>query len=482
MYKGQIYLDEQLKAYAAADYYPFHMPGHKRKAFDFENPYKIDITEIEGFDNLHQAEGILLQSQERLSRLYGSKKAYYLVNGSTCGLLSAVGALITPGNSILMARNCHKSIYNAVKIFRLKTKYVYPEFMTCGIQGAITPENVEDVLKKHTNINVVIITSPTYDGIVSDINKIAEIVHKYNAYLIIDEAHGAHFSMNPHFPESAIHQGADVVVQSLHKTLPSFTQTAALHVASERVDCTRIEEMLGIFETSSPSYILMAGIEHCIRLLEESGSELFEDYYKKLERFYLKSRTLKHLRVLTDKDYGLKTGTNVDISKLIISTLHTNINGEMLYRKLLDKYHLQMEMYSAQYVLAMTSIMDTEEGFFRLIQALQEIDEELSFQEMENFTFKENKSFLQKIYAEREKVLEIADIENKDLDNTDVLYCEGKICAEYIYLYPPGIPMIVPGEVITHDLIKILDKCRQMHLCVQGTKDKQYRKILTVAQ
>ena len=483
-YKEYEDLYERLAAYAKMNYYPFHMPGHKRSDLNFMNPYKIDLTEIDGFDNLHHAEEILLNSQKRLEKIYHSKKSYYLINGSTCGLLSAIGALVKANDRIVIARNCHKSVYNAVKLFRLKVEYVYPEIMKCGIQGKINPEQIEDTLKKYQDTKLVVITSPTYDGIVSDIRKIADIVHKYHAYLIIDEAHGAHFSLSSYFPESAIVQGADLVVHSLHKTLPSFTQTAALHIASDRVDCTKLEEMLSIFESSSPSYLLMAGMDRCVGMIERSGKQLFEKYQEKLIRFYEVCEKLKHLHILTEKDYKEYNVPAVDHGKIIIHTDGVCMDGVQLYHLLLERYHLQMEMYSAQYVLAMTSIMDTQEGFDRLFWALLEIDRELDDKQNLTEELKKNDSiekFLEESYAVRKKVMEISDSTYYNIEETLLDQCDGKICAEYIFLYPPGIPMIVPGELISERLIQVLETCRQMGLQVQGTKDRQYRKILTVA-
>ena len=461
------YLDESLWAYSESDFYPFHMPGHKRRKLDFYNPYKIDITEIEGFDNLHHAEGILLEAQDRLRNLYQSKKAYYLINGSTCGLLSAIGAVTKPGDSVILARNCHKAVYNAVKIFNLKAKYVYPEYLKCGLQGAISPEEVENALKSKNETKVVIITSPTYDGITSNIRKIAEITSKYNCYLIIDEAHGAHFSLSKDSLVSSVHQGADIVIQSLHKTLPSFTQTAVLHIASEKVDAFRVEEMLGIFQTSSPSYILMAGIERCVKIMTESGEKLFQQYFQKLNQFYKNIRKMQKLHVFTSNDYESTKIFEVDPSKIVISTRGTNLSGKQLYEILLEKYHLQMEMYSAQYVLAMTSIMDTQEGFDRLFRALIEIDERCIF-EKENYILED---FIFHAYKIRKKRMEIGEAAQSEMEQVHLRDSIGRISREFVYLYPPGIPMIVPGEEIEEDFVEIVKKSMEAGLQVQGMRD-----------
>lgn len=480
-------LYERLAAYGKSDYYPFHMPGHKRAALNFANPYQIDITEIEAFDSLYYAEDLLRDSQKRLQKIYNSKRSYYLINGSTGGILSAIGASVKTGDEIIIARNCHKSVYNAVKLFQLKTHYIYPQFMECGIQGKIVPEQLEDVLKEHKNIKLVVITSPTYDGIVSDIKKIADIAHRYDATLIVDEAHGAHFSLSSYFPESSVSLGADLVIHSLHKTLPSFTQTAALHVAGDRADILGLEEMMSIFQSSSPSYLLMAGIDRCIGIIERSGKQLFDKYEKNLKRFYEIGKNLKHLHVLTEKDYEAYDVPAVDHGKILIRTCHPKVNGVQLYDLLLNKYHLQMEMSSAQYVLAMTSIMDTQEGFDRLFWALLEIDRDLELMcdlvEVCDDYRNNNQlgKFLERVYEKREKVMEISDTEHYNIEETLLQSSVGKISAEYIYLYPPGVPMIVPGEKISDHLIEVIGKCRNLGLHLQGFRDRQCQKILTVA-
>lgn len=460
------YLDERLEAYGNSDYYPFHMPGHKRRKLEFYNPYTIDITEIEGFDNLHHAEEILLEAQNRLKNLYQSRKAYYLVNGSTCGLLSAIGAVTQSGDEVIIARNCHKAVYNAVKIFNLRVNYVFPEHLNCGIQGAIDPNKVEKALKEHQNTKVVIITSPTYDGITSNISKIADITHKFNCKLIIDEAHGAHFSILNESITSSIHQGADLVIQSLHKTLPSFTQTAVLHIASDDVDVFRVEEMLGIFQTSSPSYLLMAGIERCVKIITESGEELSRQYFQKLKKFYERAGQLKKLHIFIKDDYEGSKIYEVDCSKIIIGTGKTNLTGKQLYDILLKKYHLQMELCSARYVLAMTSIMDTQEGFDRLLEALFQIDEQSVEQENEDL-----EDFILQAYQPRKKKMEIGETVHCEMEQVELKDCIGRVSGEFVYLYPPGIPMIVPGEEIEEEFVDIIFKSKEEGLQVQGMRD-----------
>ena len=255
-------LYDRLLQYQSSEMYPFHMPGHKRRKDDFANPFFIDITEIEGFDNLHHAEGILKDAQDRAAALYHSEETYFLVNGSTCGILAAVSACTARGGKILMARNCHKAAYHAAYLRGLDIEYLYPEKEDIfGINGGIHEDIVEKALEEFQDIQAVMITSPTYDGVVSNVEKIAQIVHRKGIPLIVDEAHGAHFGFHEYFPKSSVEMGADLVIHSLHKTLPSLTQTALLHVNGNRVDRECLRKFLDIYQTSSPSYVFMAGMD-----------------------------------------------------------------------------------------------------------------------------------------------------------------------------------------------------------------------------
>ena len=182
---------QQLISYGESDVYPFHMPGHKRRALPFPNPYTIDITEIDGFDNLHHAEGLIREAEERAAKLYGADRSYYLVNGSTCGLLAAICAAARRGDKVLAARNCHKAVYHAISMQGLAAEFLYPAITRGDLQGQITAAQVEEALTKHPDIAVVILTSPTYEGIVSDVAAIAACCHAHGAALIVDEAHGA---------------------------------------------------------------------------------------------------------------------------------------------------------------------------------------------------------------------------------------------------------------------------------------------------
>ena len=461
-------LDKMLMEYGKSDMYPFHMPGHKRKSLDSVSPYEIDITEVDGFDNLHEAREILLEAQQRAAALYGSKECFYLVNGSTCGILAAISASVSKGGKILVARNSHKAVYNGIFLRDLQVVYVYPVVTRYGLQGQIQVEDIKRALREHPDIEAVLITSPTYDGVVSDIRGIAEIVHAQNLPLIVDGAHGAHLGFSKALPENPVRQGADVVIESVHKTLPAFTQTALLHLCSDRVSPEKIKKYLSIYETSSPSYVLMAGIDRCIAFLEENHQRVFGELEDNLNSFYNNVRNLKNLHVIQKEDLSQDEAFDYDYSKIIIFSKAKNVSGTDLHKLLLEEYHIQVEMVSGQYVLALCSIMDTKEGFLRLRQALEEIDARLS---PEGEADKNGYSVI-KLYEKRKQLMSISQVENHNTRVVPLESAVGKAAAEYLYLYPPGIPVIVPGEEITKELIREIENCQKSGLRVEGLREK----------
>ena len=300
-------LYEKLEMYGCSDYYGFHMPGHKRrlvgKQAGAELPYRMDITEIEGFDDLHHACGILKEAQERAARVFGADETHFLVNGSTAGILSAVCGATEKGDTILVARNCHKSVYHAMYLNELKPVYLYPGFdRESGLNTRIDPEDVREALRRDGSIRAVVIVSPTYDGVVSDVEAIGEAAHEKGVPLIVDEAHGAHFGFHPAFFPNSNARGADVVIHSVHKTLPSLTQTALLHMNGRLADRKKIRKYLDMLQSSSPSYILMASIDRCVRLMEKEAREIFPPYVEMLFETRRRLSELRHMRLIERED------------------------------------------------------------------------------------------------------------------------------------------------------------------------------------
>ena len=510
--------------------YPFHMPGHKRR-MELINPYDIDITEIDGYDNLHNPEGMIKQLENRISGMYDEKhefieKSYVLVNGSTCGILSAISAVTQYGDRILMARNSHKSAYNAVYIRGLEADYIYPEYIKwLGMNAAIEPDRLRNILTcikaDHGTENenhgksrcsykferktfklliggstasnacsmqgykngekseitgkykAVYITSPTYEGIVCDIAELSKITHESGIPLIVDEAHGAHFGLADGFPDTAIKHGADIVIQSIHKTLMGMTQTALLHVSSEavisgRVDIDKLEYFLRLYQTSSPSYVLMASVDECVSVLErrENRNELFKSYMDKIERIHKKSKKWKDIHIFVPElteNVDKKKIYDYDRGKLVIYSESGAMSGREIYDMLGNKYALQLEMSLGRYCLAMTSCMDSDAGFDRLAAALSEIDEYICRNllkhnypaedgKAEVFNIRNKKSG---IWTQGQRRIEKKYTIAQAFDMPKVMKAAeaGDISGDYGYVYPPGIPFIVPGAVVTKEIL-----------------------------
>ncbi len=434
---------EQLKAYGASDYYGFHMPGHKRNPRLMEGlPCEIDITEIEGFDDLHHPEGILKNAQERAAGVWHADESFFLVNGSTVGILSALLGLLQEGDHVLLARNAHRSAYHAVEMGGFVPVYLTPERdPQSGLYCGITAKAVQEALQADPEIKAVVIVSPTYEGVVSEVDKIASAAHAKGIPLVVDEAHGAHFGFHPYFPKNANELGADVVIHSLHKTLPALTQSALLHLNGERINRERILRYLDMLQTSSPSYVLMASIDACTNRLSEDKEALFDPYVALLKDVRAQLGRLKHLKLVSTGVY--------DPSKLIISVKGTDMTSRELYQELLEKYHLQMEMAAESYCLAMTSVGDTEEGFKRLEEALSAIDASLSdAAENEPICETMNLTTPEMVYTSA-KMRQKCDRHPEKVRSIPWEESVGQVSAAYAYLYPPGSPLLVPGERIS---------------------------------
>lgn len=471
-------LYQLLREYAAGDVYPCHMPGHKRNPAGGEMAdfFDIDITEIEGFDDLHHAEGILKKAQERANRLYGADETFFLINGSTGGILAAVMAAVRPGDEILIARNCHKSVYHAALMQDLKVHYYQPkQIREYDICDGASADEMGKRLDRYPESKAVVITSPTYEGIVSDVAKIAAAVHERGKILIVDEAHGAHLPIvnsfgindkrikNDPLPGGAV---ADLVIHSLHKTLPSLTQTGLLHVNGDRVDRDRLRRYLAMVQSSSPSYILMAGMDACVRFLEQEGQERAAFFREQWQLFLQKTADLRNLHIgkitnVSEKGYAL---TDWDMGKILISVKDTDMTGKQLADVLRDDYQIELEMAAATYGLALMTLMDTEEGWQRLADALCEIDDRIEKECCGGQMQRELKAESEL----PEAVMTLAQAFHSGHEEVLLREAAGRISADFINLYPPGIPLAVPGEKLTQALLDEIEMCLKKGFTVHG--------------
>lgn len=529
-------LETKLTEYAKTPAYPFHMPGHKRIMNPMESSsvttvlsgtaedsadssatdplenhfpendesssakdpasgiYALDITEIDGFDNLHDPQGILKAEMERAANLWGARKTWFSVNGSTCAILAAISAAAAKGGRIHIERGCHMSVYHAAYLRELSLSYIDPN-----------SEEAQAVSEIPEGTDAVVITSPSYEGAVRDIQLWANAAHEKGALLIVDEAHGAHLGFHPYFPESAVRLGADLVAQSTHKTLPAMTQTALLHAASDRIDTRKVDFFFDIYETSSPSYVLMASITAAMHLLENQRQKLFDDYVKRLVKVRSRLSSLTHFS-LDGGSMPEASGEDrkrFDPGKLVIRVKYPGKchlyegrevypDGSWLYELLRLKYHLQMEMRAPDYVLAMTSIADTDEGFDRLACAMEEIDRTLTLTGDEEDravgAALADSSAGSAIKAQCRKAPETNEGIKKGLalpkcslpmfeacemksELVPLKQAAGRIATDFVILYPPDAPLIVPGEEFSEELIRIIISYRERGFQIIGADD-----------
>lgn len=455
--------------------YPFHMPGHKRRlAGDdlLSEIYGIDISEIEGFDDLHNAEGILKNAQEEAAVLFGADEAHYLVNGSTGGLLAAIVGTVKAGEDIIIASNCHRSVYNAVMLTGAGFHVIDPETEeSFATFGGIAAGSVESALSQ-TGAKAVVITSPTYEGITSDVGSIARICHEHGAILIVDAAHGAHFGFSGYFPESAMKAGADIAVTSVHKTLPAMTQTALLLMSRRCPGKDRVRRMLQVFMTSSPSYVLMASIDSMTGLLSDHRAQLFNAFEKRLDDLYSVAEGFTNLVMLRKEMLKAPASNDHDKSKIVIRDLTGSYSGKRLSDMLISNYGIIPEMATEDHVLLMTTIADDEDGFDLLKKALSETDSVLEEKGSGRKRCETNVQPHDGIIHSYDNRMRAAMLED-DAVYIPVEAAAGKIARDIITVYPPGIPVTIPGERITQNAVTAVTDALKCGLTVTGLKDKE---------
>ena len=452
-----------LERYAARGVKAMHMPGHKRNTAAARYlealGASLDITEIDGFDNLHEPSGILKEAMARAAALWGSENAFFLVNGSTCGILAGVRAATQLGDRVVVARNSHQSVYHALELMELDAAYLLPSFdSSLGVFGSVSSDSVEQALSENPDAKLVVVTNPTYEGAVSDIAAILRVTRARGVPLLVDEAHGAHLGFSSRFPGGAVAAGADIVVQSLHKTLPSLTQTAIAHVGG-LIDPARFQAQLDIFETSSPSYLLMASIDGCVRLIGAEKDHLFDVWARKLDAF---DRAVTGLKHLTLPGHGAPVSPAMhafDHSKILISTRGTKLTGPALMELLRSKYQIELEMTSCDHALAMTGLTEPDAALEALAAALREIDHDCApatiKDPLETPTSPEaNRDRAPALRqpepleapALPERAMTIAQALRMAREAVLIAEAVGRVAAQYTWAYPPGVPLIAPGE------------------------------------
>ena len=422
----------------------FHTPGHKSKNtlinWGDYIPY-IDTTEIFGMDNFHDPKGIIKESQDLAAKAFGALETIYSVNGTTGGIYIALGAITSPGDKILIQRNSHKSIYNGIILNRLNVEYIYPNYnKKHKLLTGIDPKALEAKLRQDKDIKVVAAVYPNYYGICSNIERIAEIVHKYNRILLVDEAHGSHFKFSDKLPISALEAGADISVQSTHKTLPSFTQTSMIHIGTNRVDIDKLKNASSLYQTTSPSYLFMLSLEIARAYMEGEGSLRLDRTIDTIYETIKALQKIERVHVFTE-DKEDNTLYDKDITKILFGL--QGITGTRVNKILSKDYNIYLEMADYHYALALSTLMNEKEDFKRLVESVEHMANRESYVKAQDLN-------ISQITPKKVMPIYKAFYSNKKAIN--IKESIGRISASFITPYPPGIPIICPGEEISKEL------------------------------
>lgn len=477
-------LVDQLVELQKSDMLPLHMPGHKRKSIGgvMGQIYGIDITEIDGFDDLHHPEEILMDMQRDVANIYGANNAFISINGSTVANEAAILATCRRGDKILVPRASHKSIYYGVQLAGAVPVYLPGEYLEgSSIISPITPEQVRTGLEANPDCKSVIVTSPTYEGVCANIQEIASVCHENNVILIVDSAHGAHLGISDKLPRGAMELGADIVAVSLHKMLPAPTQTALLLTNTNQNIDESVAHYMDILQSSSPSYVLLAGIAECIEYLKTTAKTDIDRMVDYVYGMRNKLNKLYSISIEDSFDVAKNNGFSSDPAKIIIhckSGIHT---GRQLYDILRNDYHIQCEMCGPDYVLAMMSPVDDKDAFERLESALLAIDDRSRDCENKHIVASQSS----KIRYNDSSILSIPEYvmsqeeaitsEKKAVKCTEAVGC---IVADFVLVYPPGIPILVPGEKITSESINYLCQAKDLELNIYGMNDGMLKVVI----
>ena len=462
-------LDEVLK-YKKEENLIFSMPGNKcGKVFLKDNIRKefvdtmgyLDITEVDPLDNLHAPEGIILEAQQLLAKTYGVKKAYFMVNGSTGGNLCSIFAAFNEGDEVLVERNCHKSIYNGLILRKLKVKYIEPLIdEKLGIFLPPDKKNIYDAIEQCENLKGIILTYPSYFGITYDIEEVLLDLKKRGLKIVVDSAHGAHFIANNKLPK-AIYGIPDYVVLSAHKTLPALTQGSYL---LSNTDDNDVEFYLNTFMTTSPSYLIMSSLDYARYYLDEYGYDEYERLINKAEKYRSIINSLNKVHIISKED--LAEDYDIDKSRYIV-TVSKEYSGHKLLEYLREQ-GIQCEMSFASGVVLLLSPINDDDDFKKLLKSF----ENLQLKDIRQDNYSKYYSFIPK------KVLEPYEVFKKECKYIKINEADKNIACEAIIPYPPGIPLLCPGEVITKEAIDIIDDYISNNRSVIGIKNKEYIKVV----
>ena len=468
----------------------FHVPGHKYgKGFNpegkkiYKDILKVDVTEIPGFDDLYQPTGIIRDAEQLAAKVFGAQHTFFLVNGSTAGNLAMVLSTCKPGDKIIVQRNVHKSVINAILLAKAKPVYLYPDMIPrLMLPGSIKIDDLYEILIKHQDAKALLLLNPNYYGIGINLEEIAALVHRYGIPLLVDEAHGAHFGLHPSFPKSALQMGADLVVQSTHKTLSAMTMGSMLHVNSNIIDIELLKFFLSMVQTSSPSYPIMASLDLTTRWIGSKGKDLWEKQINMAEQFYEETRGLKNIKT----QHQINNRYFIDPLKIIMHSKNKKVSGFLLQDFFLQK-KIYMELADIYNTLAIVTLGTSLRDIKKLKKAVFKIDNRIDNilkknQEDDDSPDIDDISLLNVRRTEEETC---GSLENILYEKNKIVQIEqsvGEVSAGMVIPYPPGIPALQPGETITKDMVDHILLLKRKGFHFQGVQDIDLMTIKVIAK
>ncbi len=442
-------LYEKLIQFAKQQHCSFHVPGHKNgRAYEqfgeFPSMLQLDLTELPGLDDLHQPEGVIAEAQQLAASLYRAEETFFLVNGSTVGTIALILTVCNPGDLILVQRNVHKSVIHGLMLAGVQAVFLAPEMdRQSGTALTVRFETIKQAAKQYPQARALFLTNPTYYGVAADLTDIASLLHAHEMLLLVDEAHGAHFGFHPAWPRSAMQCGADAAVQSTHKMLASMTMSAMLHIQGERIDRRRLRRTLAMLQSSSPSYVLMASLDLARARLAAIADYAFDRLLRELAHF----RDQLH-QTFPQGEVRLLDSAQ-DPCKLLLRV--QGMSGFALQTQLMN-HRCPVELADERQVLLALSIETTADDLAQLLRALQAISL------TNRSTTKDSIDGI--LYIEQSEPILFALNHPEDCELSDLMLEEavGRCCAESVTPYPPGIPLVLPGERFTAEHVKLLHR------------------------
>jgi lysine decarboxylase len=477
-------LAEAVARYAAEKVTRFHMPGHKggtgvsEKALEIlgRRLFELDITGVEGMDDLLQPTGVIREAQELLARAYGADASYFLINGTSSGLQALILGTCNPGDEIIVPRNMHKSMISGVILSGARPVFVSPEVdPDLGIALGVSRERVAAALNAHPAARAVFLINPTYYGTTCDLKPIADLAHARGLPLLIDEAHGPHFYFHEALPPGALTQGADAAAQGAHKILCSLTQSSWLHIKGERLDRGRLEAVLAVILSTSASYLLLAALDLARLQMVEEGRALLTRTIELAERLRRGVRRLPGLSTFGEEYVGRPGVDGLDPTKVTVSVKGLGLTGQQVELYLRYRHRIQVELSDLYNVLFIVGPGNTEEDVDHLLRALGELVREQEGK-------KPRAELPPALPPQPRQVLTPREAFFAPAESVPLAQASGRISTETVTCYPPGIPILCPGEEVTPEIIEHIELMKRNGYRIQGPRDGGLTRLRVVKE